>query len=146
MFGEGAGSGNYPARAGTVLISKNRKPTTLEGYMTNKLIAIMMTLCFGAVAQVNLTGTVTDAAGGSPLPGVAVVLKTLGISDTTDAQGKYQIIATRTKGAGSSSAKIIPGGRVVGNFLRLNISEPSPVTVELFDATGVKITTLFKDA
>ncbi len=114
--------------------------------MTNKLIGIVMVLCFGAVAQVNLTGTVTDAVGGSPLPGVLVALKTLGISDTTDAQGKWQIIATRSTGAGRSSAKIIPGSRIVGNLLRLNISEPSPVTVELFNATGVKMTTLFKDA
>ena len=57
--------------------------------MTNKLIGIVMVLCCGAVAQVNLIGTVTDAAGGSPIPGVVVALKTLGISDTTDAQGKY---------------------------------------------------------
>jgi uncharacterized protein (TIGR02145 family) len=113
--------------------------------MTNKLIGIVMALCFGAVAQVNLTGTVTDGAGGSPLPGVSVALKTLGISDTTDAQGKYQIIATGSKWEGRSSAKIIPGGRVVGNLMRLDILEHSPVTVELFDATGVKITTLFKN-
>jgi uncharacterized protein (TIGR02145 family) len=114
--------------------------------MTNKLIGIVMVLGFGAVAQVNLTGTVSDAAGGSPLPGVAVALKTLGISDTTDAQGKYQIIATRSTWPGPSSAKGISGSRIVGNLLRLNISKPSPVTVELFNATGVKITTLFKDA
>ena len=113
--------------------------------MTHKLIAIMMVLCFGAVAQVNLTGTVTDGAG-SPLPGVYVVLKTKGISDTTDSLGKYKIIATQSKGEGRSFAKIIPGGRVAGNLLRLDIPEHSPVTVELFDATGVKITTLLKDA
>ncbi len=114
--------------------------------MINKLIGIVVVLWFGSVAQVNLTGTVTDAASGSPLPGVVVALKALGISDTTDAQGKWLIIATRSTWPGRSSAKIVPGSRLVGNLLRLNISEPSPVTVELFNATGAKITTLFKDA
>jgi uncharacterized protein (TIGR02145 family) len=111
--------------------------------MTNKLIIILLALCFGAVAQVNLTGTVSDSISGSPIAGVVVSLKVLKISGTTNAQGQYIVnAAARVENA---PAEIMSRSSLVGTHLRLAVTEPSPAVVELFSATGAKISTLFKN-
>ena len=45
-------------------------------------------------AQTTVTGTVTDAKDGSPLPGVSVVLSGTTRGTITDVEGKYQIQVT----------------------------------------------------
>lgn len=111
--------------------------------MTNKLIIILLALCFGAIAQVNLTGTVSDSISGSPIAGVVVSLKVLNISGTTNAQGQYLINAAAS--VENSPAEFISRSSLVGNHLRLAVTEPSPAAVELFSATGARISTLFKN-
>ena len=56
------------------------------------LIFIGMMLVTGALfAQVQVSGVVTDAADGQPLPGVSVVVKGANVSSATDANGRYAI-------------------------------------------------------
>ncbi|MDR0692309.1 MAG: TonB-dependent receptor [Prevotellaceae bacterium] len=56
------------------------------------LILFGMMLAAGVVfAQVQVSGVVTDAADGQPLPGVSVVLKGANVSSATDANGRYTI-------------------------------------------------------
>jgi TonB-linked SusC/RagA family outer membrane protein len=56
------------------------------------LILIGMMLAVGALfAQVQVSGVVTDAADGQPLPGVSVVVKGANVSSATDANGRYTI-------------------------------------------------------
>ena len=40
---------------------------------------------------IKVTGKVTDAVDGSPLPGAAVVIKGVAVGETTDLNGKYSI-------------------------------------------------------
>ena len=54
------------------------------------LILIGMMLAASALfAQVQVSGVVTDAADGQPLPGVSVVAKGTNVSSATDANGRY---------------------------------------------------------
>ena len=56
------------------------------------LLAAMLLCGFqAAFAQVEITGTVTSAEDGSPLPGVTVIIKGTTIGTTTDINGKYSI-------------------------------------------------------
>ncbi|MDR0692291.1 MAG: TonB-dependent receptor [Prevotellaceae bacterium] len=56
------------------------------------LILIGMMLAASALfAQVQVSGVVTDAADGQPLPGVSVVVKGTNVSSATDANGRYTI-------------------------------------------------------
>ena len=56
------------------------------------LILIGMMLAASALfAQVQVSGVVTDAADGQPLPGVSVVVKGTNVSTSTDANGRYTI-------------------------------------------------------
>ena len=114
-------------------------------WMIKKIIILIIALCYGAIAQVNLTGTVTDNINGAPVPGVAVTLKALKLSDTTDAQGQYQIIDTLPTRSGRSSAGFISGSRLIGDHLRITLAQSSPVVVELFTAAGKKMATPLRD-
>jgi hypothetical protein len=113
----------------------------LGGFMMHKVIGITMLLCFATIAQVNLSGTVTNAAGGAPIPGVAVALKTLKISGITDIHGQYHIANTTIMV--HSTAGIASGSRIVGTHLKLVTATPSPVVVDMFNTAGGKIATLF---
>ena len=61
--------------------------------MRQKLLAItLMLFSLGAFAQNRqVTGTVTDADGGAPLPGVNVLIKGTTIGTATDADGKFSL-------------------------------------------------------
>lgn len=55
-------------------------------------LAFLLFVGFQATAQVQITGTVTDAEDGQPIPGVSVVVKdNTTIGTTTDMDGKYSL-------------------------------------------------------
>ena len=54
-------------------------------------IVILFWVVSSYAQTVNLSGTVTDSAGNSPLSGVIVGLATLGYKDTTGSDGKYSV-------------------------------------------------------
>lgn len=55
-----------------------------------KLIVLLLLASASAMAQ-TVTGTVTERADGSPLPGVSVIVKGTTTGSTTDANGRYSI-------------------------------------------------------
>ncbi|PAP75791.1 TonB-dependent receptor [Rubrivirga marina] len=55
------------------------------------LLAVALALLGGAVSAQSLSGRVTDAATGDPLPGAAVRLPTLDRAAATDADGRFSI-------------------------------------------------------
>ncbi|WP_276499225.1 SusC/RagA family TonB-linked outer membrane protein [Pontibacter litorisediminis] len=56
-----------------------------------KLLLLLWVLPFALLAQTNVSGTVTDAGAGTPLPGVSVIVVGTTTGTTTDAQGNYMI-------------------------------------------------------
>jgi len=56
-----------------------------------KLLFLMLILPLGALAQSTLSGMVTDARSGQPLPGVNVVVEGSNNGVSTDFDGKYQL-------------------------------------------------------
>ena len=63
--------------------------------MRNKLYLLLVLLVgivqVGMAQEKTITGVVTDADDGSPLPGVSVVIKGTHLGTATDAMGKYSI-------------------------------------------------------
>ncbi|WP_207435402.1 SusC/RagA family TonB-linked outer membrane protein [Sabulibacter ruber] len=60
--------------------------------MKKKLLTLLLSLFCGiALAQTTITGRVTSARGGEPLPGVSVVVKGTTAGASTDVDGRYQI-------------------------------------------------------
>jgi len=57
------------------------------------LLASLLLCGFDLAPQRNITGKVTDAADGSPIPGVSIVLKGSTTGAVTDANGNYSISA-----------------------------------------------------
>ena len=56
------------------------------------LSLFLLMVCTLTWAQtIKVTGKVTDAVDGSPLPGAAVVIKGVAVGETTDLNGKYSI-------------------------------------------------------
>jgi poly(3-hydroxybutyrate) depolymerase len=80
--------------------------------------------------SVNLRGTVSNG-GGQPVSGAIVTLMKAGLKDTTGSDGTYSLaqrntaILPRSSGAGSIS--------LANGVLEIELSEPSPVTIEVFD-------------
>ena len=64
-------------------------------FMRNKLYLLLVLLVgivqVGMAQEKTITGVVTDADDGSPLPGVSVVIKGTHLGPATDAMGKYSI-------------------------------------------------------
>lgn len=52
---------------------------------------LMLFLSYGVIAQTTVSGTITEEATGTPLPGVNVLVKGTTIGVTTDFDGNYQI-------------------------------------------------------
>ncbi|HAJ80225.1 MAG TPA: hypothetical protein DCO75_10700 [Fibrobacteres bacterium] len=95
-------------------------------------------------AQINLTGTVTEAIHGAPVQGVVVTLKsTAGIFDSTDAQGQYKLIGQTSVLSNPANENIAAGAKICGNALHFTVSVEAPLSIEAFNATGVKCATLF---
>src|SRR5215216_3978193 len=62
--------------------------------MSKILLLLLCTLTIALHAQeINVSGKVTDADNGSPLPGVNVIVKGTANGATTDANGMYRINA-----------------------------------------------------
>jgi iron complex outermembrane receptor protein len=67
------------------------------GQIYSKLKVVILLLIFAGIStltfaqMVNVTGTVVDAADGSPLPGVTVLQKSTANGTTTDMDGKYSL-------------------------------------------------------
>ncbi|WP_205503743.1 SusC/RagA family TonB-linked outer membrane protein [Rufibacter psychrotolerans] len=65
--------------------------------MKKKLLTLLLSLCWGiALAQTSITGRVTSARGGEPLPGVSVVVKGTTAGTSTDVDGRFQLQAPAT--------------------------------------------------
>ncbi|MGB1204562.1 MAG: SusC/RagA family TonB-linked outer membrane protein [Chitinophagales bacterium] len=55
------------------------------------VLVLMFAVCMQTYAQQEVSGTVTDAANGGPLPGVNVVVTSTAIGTITDFDGKYTL-------------------------------------------------------
>lgn len=65
--------------------------------MFKMLLLFVGIACFGSVhaQQLTVTGVITDAKDGSPLPGVTIILKGSSTGTVTDIDGKYSIKASK---------------------------------------------------
>ncbi|MFO7933807.1 MAG: TonB-dependent receptor plug domain-containing protein [Bacteroidales bacterium] len=61
------------------------------------LVSLFVLSCGTLLAQMEITGTVTSEEDGSPLPGVAVVVRGTTIGTITDADGNYSIEVPTTE-------------------------------------------------
>lgn len=113
--------------------------TTNGGLMTNRSIIFILALCFGAFAQaIDLTGEVMSAIDGGPLQGVIVTLKNNPqLSDTTKADGTYQLLGTVGVIRSLSGEASFSGCRLNNGLLEIGISKSEPVTVETYSLNGV---------
>lgn len=82
-----------------------------------------------------ITGTVTDASTGDPLPGVNVVVVGENVGSATDANGNYTILNV-PPGDYNIRASFIGYAPVVQQGVRVNIGLTSEVNFELQEQTG----------
>jgi Ca-activated chloride channel family protein len=87
------------------------------------LVAIFLLLSFNTIQQRIITGTVTAADDGSPLPGVNIVLKGTSTGTSTDINGKYQISVPEG------------GGTLVFSFIGLKTKEVSLTKSNILNVT-----------
>lgn len=88
----------------------------------------------GLLAQdVRLTGTVSS--GGQRISGAILTVVGMGLKDTTGTDGAYSILRT------TSAAEVRPSGSFLfdGRILDVSLEQPSPLTVEVFDANGTLV-------
>lgn len=113
--------------------------------MRSLRIWAVIPFCFlSTYAQtVNLTGTVTDSAGNSPLSGVHIVLAKLGYSDTTGSDGKYSIVFPPVSIiAGNSIGARTTNPRIIGNFLVFTLLQRQKFSAALYSPAGRAIGTI----
>ena len=58
------------------------------------ILPLLLALSFNTFAQTSITGHVTAAQDGSPLPGVTIHFKGTQAGTVTDIQGNYRLTAT----------------------------------------------------
>lgn len=85
--------------------------------------------------DIQLDGVLLDTHG-KPVSGVVVSLDAYGLSDTSDAQGKWSLESPLANLAGSPS---FSNPRWNGRTLRLSLENPSLVEVDVFDARGARM-------
>lgn len=96
---------------------------------------LLTAVFFSAYGQsISLSGKVTDK-NGKAISGAVVTLVGVGLDDTTDADGRYQIGATDVA---KSIPKILNVEKIslLSSTLFFNLSEPSKVKIEFFDMRG----------
>ena len=72
----------YPKEQGQIQYSGQASSVLSPGIETQK---------FAGKTAVSISGTVTDAVNGEPLPGASVIIKNTGIGTTTNNDGKYEL-------------------------------------------------------
>jgi len=104
--------------------------------MNHRWLKILVSGGLLAQAQtVNLRGTVSS--GGQPVSGAIVTLIKQGLKDTTGSDGVYVFSKTSTAIAPSlSGTKMIT---LAGGALEFELTEPSPVAIDLFDINGKRL-------
>lgn len=108
-----------------------------------------LVFCFAANAvtqDIQLTGTVTNLTGGAALQNVVVSLKNHpGSRDTTGADGKYSITGTTGVLTSTPETSISGTSQLQGHFLQFSTLGVEPVTVDIFTASGARISSIFKN-
>jgi len=91
-----------------------------------------------AFAQTSLSGVVKDKQTGAPINGAIVRLIESGLQDTTDAQGKFALMAPTSVVARQivSNARFVPGQGIV-----FAIDAPQNVRLEITDFAGRHVVT-----
>jgi len=74
-------------------LTKSMKHNYLRKPPVMLLLAFMLTISVGWAQNITVTGTVTDAADGSPLPGATISVKGTLLGTSTDFNGKYSFTA-----------------------------------------------------
>nr|WP_068889864.1 SusC/RagA family TonB-linked outer membrane protein [Pedobacter panaciterrae] len=102
---------------------------------------VLLLFCFNAIAQnKKITGTVTDADGGLPLPGVSVKIKGIQRGVVTGPDGKYTLDVTVGSTLEFAYVGFTVQSRVVGNESIINVvlnSENKALTEVVVTAFGI---------
>lgn len=108
---------------------------TLTPHLRLAASILLGSSCLAGAQAVKLDGTVVDA-GGKPLPGIVVQLDGLGLIDTTDANGHWELQAQTTK----LRSRFPPSSlRWTGRQFVVNLAAPAMVGFDAYDARGVRI-------
>jgi lysophospholipase L1-like esterase len=102
-----------------------------------RIVALGFVLASGSLLHgqpVNVRGRVANASG-QPVANAVVELARQGAKDTTGADGTFSIIASGTPNR-SLSAMQAEGIRLDQGRLEFTVGKPSPLKVEVFDASG----------
>jgi uncharacterized protein (TIGR02145 family) len=99
-----------------------------------------------SLCMADISGTVTDTSGTTPIPGAVVQLETGGQIDTTDASGNFTLVTSTAIVSNNGNKSLLNGlsARISGNVLNLTIAEQSAVEVTTFDLNGKAISTMHK--
>ncbi|HAJ78235.1 MAG TPA: hypothetical protein DCO75_00565, partial [Fibrobacteres bacterium] len=84
-----------------------------------------------SLCMADISGTVTDTSGTTPIPGAVVQLETGGQIDTTDASGNFTLVTSTAIVSNNGNKSLLNGlsARISGNVLNLTIAEQSAVEV-----------------
>jgi uncharacterized protein (TIGR02145 family) len=110
------------------------------------LIEALLTGLVGvSLCMANISGTVTDTSGTTPISGAVVQLEKGGQIDTTNTDG-YFSLTTSTVILPVNGKQLLSGmsARISGNVLNVTIAERSAVEVTTFDLNGKAISTMHK--
>lgn len=104
----------------------------------NSITAVLVAGISIQAQSIALTGKVSDT-GGKAIGGAVVTLKSLKLSDTTDASGTYSIASASSAIQGNKT--FLRGSAISMNTGRLNleITQTQRVTIELFDLKGNRL-------
>ncbi len=108
---------------------------------------VFLTLMLALVVQLSfaqgkvITGVVTEAGTGDPLPGVNVVVKGTDIGAATDFDGKYTIKADKGQTLVFSFVGYNPVEKKVGdsNVINVNLKEGNQLETVVINALGVEV-------
>ncbi len=98
-----------------------------------KALLIVSTVASVCLAQINISGTVTDT-GGTPLEGAAVWLEEYGYSDTTGSDGKFSLISVGINNHIQLTHKI--SVKVNNGSLLIATMKKSPVEIITYNLQG----------
>jgi iron complex outermembrane receptor protein len=101
------------------------------------LFSFLTLLCHVLMAQVTVTGTVSDAGDGTPLPGVNILIKGTTSGAVTDIDGNYSMTVERDAILVFSYVGYLSQEVAVGNQTTLNVSlEPDIMALDEVVAIG----------
>jgi uncharacterized protein (TIGR02145 family) len=124
------------------MICFSKSTYKVEVFMVS-IKALLTGLTGASLCMANISGTVTDTGGSTPIPGVVVQLENGGQTATTGIDGRFTLVVSSAVLPGNSRS--LTNGlsaRITRNLMTVTISERSAVEVATFDLNGKALSTV----